>query len=330
MKLAKFYMFWIIWTVFGSVLIYGVSSSEGDLATSTIIVSIISLAPLLGIMLTMGVAQAANQFNDWVEKDKYSMYILAGGITLFFTAPGVITGVFNPYATIIFGFTAIAVWGSLAKNRGSEFIINWTDLALWMLLWIPFDLRWSSDLLPALDFISYTWWSVAVSVIAIIGWQGFRGVNIGFNLKPIIKDIYLPIVGVLLIMLLVVPLGLLTGFLTFAMPETYDMPKLALHFIGLFLTVALPEELFFRGILLNGLEGRFSKKWIPMAISSVAFGLMHWNNVSVLSDQIIYVFLATVAGVGYGWVYRKGGNSLLAAILTHTLIDWIWKLFLTG
>ena len=67
-----------------------------------------------------------------------------------------------------------------------------------------------------------------------------------------------------------------------------------------------------------------------MAVSSLAFGLMHWNNISGLDMQITYVFLATLAGLGYGWAYKKSGNNLLAAILTHTLVDWIWKLFLVG
>jgi len=67
-----------------------------------------------------------------------------------------------------------------------------------------------------------------------------------------------------------------------------------------------------------------------MVVSSLAFGLMHWNNVSTLSTQMTYVFLATIAGFGYAWAYKKSGNNLLAAVLTHTLVDWIWKLILAG
>jgi membrane protease YdiL (CAAX protease family) len=131
-------------------------------------------------------------------------------------------------------------------------------------------------------------------------------------------------------MVLVVPPGLLTGFLSFHLPQTYPIPKLTIHFVGLFLTVALPEELFFRGILLRGLDKMFSKKWIPLVVSSLAFGLMHWNNANTLSTQITYICLAAISGVGYGWAYRKSGNNLFAAILVHTLVDWTWKLFLAS
>ena len=330
MKLIRFYILLIIWGLFGSVIMYEVTSSDNSVEMIEIIVSIISFGPLLGFMLALGSVKSAGQFNIWVDSNENSIYYLTAFITLFFALPGLILKDFNPYASVIFGTTVLVVWGTLKNNREETFKLNFSDVALWMLLWIPFDLRWSMDLLPALNEISYTWWSVAVSLIAIIGWYGFRGADIGFNLVPKAKDLYLPILGILFILIMTVPAGLLTGFLTFAIPSSYDIPKLALHFIGLFITVALPEELFFRGILLRGLDGRFSKKWIPMLISSVAFGLMHWNNVSDLSTQITYVTLATFAGVGYGWVYRKGGNSLLAAILTHTLVDWIWSLFFRG
>jgi membrane protease YdiL (CAAX protease family) len=186
------------------------------------------------------------------------------------------------------------------------------------------------ELLPDVPGLSYIWWSTAISVIGIIGWYGYRGANIGYNLVPKFKDLLIAFIALVLIMALVIPPGLATGFLSFAIPESFDFPKLTVHFIGLFLTVALPEELFFRGILLKGLEKMFSKKWIPLIISSLAFGLMHWNNANTLSMQITYVSLASIAGIGYGWAYRKSGNNLLAAILAHTLVDWVWKLFLAG
>ena len=214
------------------------------------------------------------------------------------------------------------------EQADTQICTGWSDLLLWMVLWIPFDLRWYMGMLPT-GSDSYAWFSVALSVIAIIGWNGYRGAGIGYNLVPKLKDFRIVGLSMVLIMAFVVPPGLLTGFLTFSIPQSYNIPKLIFQFIGLFLTVALPEELFFRGILLGGMEKMFSKKWIPLVISSLAFGLMHWNNVNTLSTQITYVSLAAVAGVGYGWAYRKSGNNLIAAILVHTLVDWTWRLFLT-
>jgi len=288
---------------------------------------ILSFSPLFGLMLALGSPKAAGQFNKWLKEDQNSLYYLAGGISVLFAIPGLFTGNFDPYHTTIFAFIVFAVFGVLKQNSAKEFKLNWSDVAIWLLLWIPFDLRWYNGMQANLD---YTWWSIAISVIAIIGWLGYRGAGIGYRLVPNFKDLIIAVVAMLMIFVLVIPPGLATGFLTFGIPETFDIPKLSVHLIGLFLTVALPEELFFRGILLRGLEKVSSKKWIPMVVSSLAFGLMHWNNMNDLYMQITYISLATIAGLGYGWAYKKSGNNLFAAILAHALLDWVWKLFLSA
>ena len=324
---GHFIILWTIWTLFGAVLSYVVASLEADSTIISTLSLVLSLSPLMGLMITLGSPKAASQFNNWLNNTGNSIYYIAGGISLLFALPGLLTWTFNLYYTVIFAFIVFVVFGTLKQIRNTQFVLQWSDLAIWIILWIPFDLRWFTELHPSLD---YTWWSITISVVALIAWLGYRGADIGFRLVPNFRDFKITIIALAAIMLFVVPPGLLLGFLTFSIPESYDIPKLTAHFIGLFLTVALPEELFFRGILLRGLDKVFNKKWIPIAISSLAFGLMHWNNVDDLYVQISYVSLATVAGLGYAWAYRKSGNNLFAAILVHTLVDWIWKLFLTG
>jgi membrane protease YdiL (CAAX protease family) len=318
---------WLIWTLLGAALIFTVASSDSKNTAISVIAMVISTSPLLGLLLALGSPKALQQFKAWLQKNNNSMVYTAGAITVLFALPGLLTNSFNPYTTTILAFMVFAVFGSLKKFNSESFKLNWNDMALWMLLWIPFDLRWPMEMHPLLG---YTWWAMVVSVIAVIGWQGYRNADIGFNLVPKFKDLYIALLALIMIMVVTVPIGLASGFLTFAIPEKFNVAKSVAHFIGLFLTVALPEELFFRGLLLRGLEKVSSKKWIPMVVSSLAFGLMHWNNVSGLSTQITYIILATLAGLGYAWAYKKSGNNLLAAILTHTLVDWIWRLVLAG
>ena len=325
----RFGILWIIWTLVGAALIYGVSASDSKNSTISLIANVLSLSPLIGIMLALGSEKAARQFNDWLRQNQNSLVYVAGGISLLFMLPGIVTFKFDPYSSVIFATIVFAVLGTLRQAKNEEFTLTFSDLALWMILWIPFDLRWYMDMVPGVSD-SYAWWSIALSVIAVIGWSGYRGAEIGYNLVPKFKDLRVVLLSMAIIMAFVVPPGLLTGFLKFSIPGSYDIPKLTAQFVGLFLTVALPEELFFRGILLRGLEKRFSKEWIPLVLSSLAFGLMHWNNASTLSTQITYISLAAVAGLGYGWAYRKSGNNLFAAILVHTLVDWTWRLFLTS
>lgn len=324
---SKFFILWIIWSLLGAVLIYAVSSGDSKNTLMQIIAMVTSTAPFLGLLLAFGSPDAAQYFKNWLRNEKNSIYYTAGGIVLLFAIPGILTFTFNPYTTTIFAFIVFAVFGSLKQLNNNTFSITWTDIALWLILWIPFDLRWSMEMHQMLD---YTWWSLSISVIAVIGWYGYRGAEIGFNLVPKSKDLYVALLALLMIMVVVIPPGIVSGFLTFAIPEFFDVQKSAARFIGLFLTVALPEELFFRGLLYRGLQNISSKKWVPMAVSSIAFGLMHWNNANDLTMQITYVTLATIAGIGYAWAYKKSGNNLFAAVLTHTLVDWVWKLVLAG
>ncbi len=321
----RFLILWMIWSVFGAALVYFASDKNNTLLV--MMAEVFSLSPLLGLLLALGSPESSQPFNFWIRNDNRAVYYLVAGLSFLFAVPGFLTVSFNPYNTVIFAVIVFAVFGTLKQLRSEEFTLKWSDVALWILLWIPFDLRWSTEMQMHLG---YAWWSVAISLVAVIGWNGYREAPIGFNLVPKFRDILIALVALVMIMAVVIPPGLLTGFLKFSFPASFDIPKLAAHFIGLFLTVALPEELFFRGILYRGLLNVSSKKWVPMVVSSLAFGLMHWNNIDGLNMQLTYVFLATIAGLGYAWAYKKSGNNLLAAILTHTLVDWVWKLVLAG
>jgi membrane protease YdiL (CAAX protease family) len=81
-----------------------------------------------------------------------------------------------------------------------------------------------------------------------------------------------------------------------------------------FLT-ALPEEVVFRGVVQTWLQARL-ESWprgdvAAIVIAGVLFGIAH------APGGIVYVGLATVAGLGYGWIYART-RSIAAAILAHS------------
>lgn len=90
-----------------------------------------------------------------------------------------------------------------------------------------------------------------------------------------------------------------------------------------FLLVAVPEEMFFRGILENLLETR-CRPWVALSLAAALFGLSHFNKGAAFNWR--YVLLASIAGVFYGraWSARR---RLLAAALTHTAVDVVWSLW---
>lgn len=90
-----------------------------------------------------------------------------------------------------------------------------------------------------------------------------------------------------------------------------------------FLLVAIPEEMFFRGILQNLLETR-SKSWIALVTASALFGLSHFNKGASFNWR--YVLVAAIAGVFYGRAWRAR-RELLASMITHTAVDVVWWLW---
>ena len=243
---------------------------------------------------------------------------------------------FDPYWLAIFAATTWAALEALsAVPDGAP--LGPVDLIVWLALWIPFDLRWTNTLMSD----SYSWWSLYLVIVAAIGWGRLRRLP-GFDFRlfpPHLRDLAPVLPGFLGVLVLCVPIGLALHFLSFPgknMPASLGegLRGAAIAFPLIFLTIALPEELFFRGVLQGGIERRLGRPWPALAIASVAFGLMHWNNVSedlagvtdgrtILAYQLTYFSLATIAGAVYGLAYRWGG-SILAPAIVHALVDTAW------
>jgi CAAX protease family protein len=122
------------------------------------------------------------------------------------------------------------------------------------------------------------------------------------------------------------PIAIASGiWLRFITPHG-GMPSASSASAALLITfffVAIPEELFFRGLLQNLLEPRIGYR-ASLLMTAVIFGLSHFNKPHSFNWR--YVLLATIAGIFYGraWHDRR---RLLASATTHTLVDVIWSLW---
>ncbi len=90
-----------------------------------------------------------------------------------------------------------------------------------------------------------------------------------------------------------------------------------------FFFVAVPEELFFRGLLQNMLEPHLGRRG-ALAVAAPIFGLSHFNK--PLPFNWRYVLLATIAGVFYGRAWRNRRRISCSAI-THATVDVVWGLW---
>lgn len=86
------------------------------------------------------------------------------------------------------------------------------------------------------------------------------------------------------------------------------------------LLAGVGEELLFRGLLQQWLEGLLGRWW-ALGLASLVFGLCHW-----VSNA--YAALAAVIGAYLGWLFVATGG-LLAPVVTHALYDFVALVYLT-
>jgi membrane protease YdiL (CAAX protease family) len=289
------------------------------------VATFVAIAPVAGLLLALGLPNIQVLFTPWWQRSSRRPLQLAAGLALCYLVSGIGSG-FDPYAWLVVAAFCVAVLMS-ARERSSA-PPGYGDLLLWLMLLVPFDYRLTRQLWFGAPGISYIWWSLALSVLLVVIWRDSRGLpGLSMRLLPKGRDLRVALVASLLAILTLVPSGLAVGFISFNPPDDFPWLQACSKFVALLFTVAIPEELFFRGVLMMALLAVTKKLWLSVLLSSLLFGLFHWNNVDTLPQQLAYCSLAAIAGFIYAQAYLRSGNNLLAAALTHTWVDWVWQMF---
>jgi uncharacterized protein len=118
-----------------------------------------------------------------------------------------------------------------------------------------------------------------------------------------------------------IPLGISLRFISFA-PQWDRWGSFLGLSIAILVFTAWPEELLFRGILQNLLARTSKSELAGWWTSSVLFGFSHITNNGQFPNWR-YVILATVAGLFYGYTWRRT-NSIFASALVHASVDVTW------
>jgi Predicted protease of the Abi (CAAX) family len=117
-----------------------------------------------------------------------------------------------------------------------------------------------------------------------------------------------------------IPLGLQVHFIAYA-PRFGEWKAFIPLSIGILFFTAWPEEFLFRGLLQNLLSQAGNSETVGWVATSVLFGLSHITNLHFPNWK--YVLLASIAGLFYGWTWRKTG-SIFASALVHAGVDILW------
>jgi membrane protease YdiL (CAAX protease family) len=169
--------------------------------------------------------------------------------------------------------------------------------------WRIFDkVKFSEDAAPFTMYLNLDKPFIGLVLFTFLGSTLYAG---EMRAKALLKAIAIPLATIVVICL---GLGLLLHFITW---EPKFPPGALIWMLNNLLLVAISEEAFFRGYLQGFWGNRLfrEKMYIPLFIAAFLFGIAHTTGGPAL------MLLAFIAGIGYGFAYRKGG--IIASVLTH-------------
>ena len=196
---------------------------------------------------------------------------------------------------------------------------NWRDALVLLTLGVVVDLRWFDSAWPeGLRGLG----NLLLLDAGLYGFLGIRHLSgTGFDFHFRWSDWKVGFRELAFFAPVVIAAGLALGFIH-PHANVPSVGKAILSWVGIFVFIAVLEELFFRAWVQNFLERRLGRN-AALVIASIFFGLSHFNKRSAHFNWR-YVLLATVAGIFYGRAWRSE-RRVAASAITHTCVDWLWS-----
>jgi len=291
-----------------------------------------SVALLVGAFVGLTQTAFVKQLRHWTVASP----ALAGGLPFLLLVPYIIFGL----GTRTFSLTALGKLIAyilvptallLPDRLHPRESLTWRDGVAMLALAVPVSAGWLQGIWtwPQDLYVFRPIFCVLVGGYAFMVLRNLEGV--GFRLVWRRSDVWDALLNLLAFTLLAIPLGMALNFIhphssmsLSRLPGLGPAGNIFFVFVGIYLTVAIPEELLFRGILQNLLVRtiqRGPRGLYGLLLASVLFGAAHLHHAPVPNWR--YAILATLAGIFYGNVYRTR-QRLCASALTHALVDTIW------
>jgi membrane protease YdiL (CAAX protease family) len=285
---------------------------------------ILSLAMLFVPLFLLGLSDPGEGVVAWLRRGRARVACAVAALLvpylLYAVSSGALSWVSTAQLAIFLSLPTVVALS--ARRRGAP---RWQDAVIVLVLWISHELGWLREVWSWPEgmggYVFDTVMSVDLVLVLFLGARGLDGVGYRFRFGR--ADLRIVLVNFSIFAAIGIPVGLATGFLTFN-PRFPDPLVTAVGAVGLFLTVALPEELLFRGVIQNLLQ-RVAGSGRALLAASILFGASHLDNDP--SPDWRYFLLASIAGLFYGRAYLQS-RGLMAPIAVHTLVDVVWRAFL--
>ena len=223
-------------------------------------------------------------------------------------------------AVLVFVPLGLAMW---ANGAGAG---TWQDFVTLAGIWVlvkfgPTHWLWSYPQGAKLGYVLTVMGAVSIAVASFLLIRRAKGIgySIGWGKNWSIY-VFGSFVGFAII---AIPLALRMHFIAFA-PKWQSWTTYLGLSLAILMFTAWPEELLFRGLLQNFLSRASKSDLAGWWTASVFFGFSHITNGGFPNWR--YVFLASIAGIFYGWTWRKTG-SIFASALVHAGVDATWHFF---
>jgi len=197
----------------------------------------------------------------------------------------------------------------------------WQDVVVLLALALTLELRVFSGAWPYNGLGSLP--KIYLADVALYVYLVVRRIDgIGYSLRPHLNALLVGLREWGFFLPIALGLGFALHFIAF-FPRHHSVGDVVLTLVVVFFLTAIPEEIFFRGVLQNLLEGRKGERY-ALLITAVLFGLSHFHKGAPFNWR--YVILAAIAGIFYGRAWRAR-RQLMASATTHTLVDVVWGLW---
>lgn len=278
----------------------------------------IAVAMMLGALWAFGWG-AGEPLARWMSNAPSIARVVAPGlfaaaVYLLVAAP---LAEFSVWSLLLY-FAFPAVLAAVLEYRPPAAKLGWQDVIILAALGCAVEYNWLQRSLPQPGLGNLPKFMLTDVALYLYVVQR-RLPGIGFDIRLRWRDVGIGVSEWALFAPIGIGLGLVLGFLRFHA----RLPAAGTFFgtaLVTFLFVALPEELFFRGLLQNLLETCLPRRY-ALALAAAIFGLSHYIHGAVFNWR--YVILAAIAGWFYGRAWRRE-RRIGASAISHTMVDTVW------